>query len=149
MRVDIPAGARMHTWLCVPPALLPAEGASPWPLRGFVDGKNIPLDRVPDPTAARAYKVWSEALSRGAAALVARDGAFRFVFDVELLPQIGLWVNARGWSGTGGQPYYNLALEPCIGAQDSLAEAAETYDNYGLLPKGGTREWWLEVHLDG
>ncbi|MDP9381556.1 MAG: hypothetical protein M3Q29_15690 [Chloroflexota bacterium] len=42
-----------------------------------------------------------------------------------------LRVRAGGWSGTGGQPYYNLALEPCIGAQDSLQEAVSATDSTG------------------
>jgi len=84
----------------------------------------------------------------GTAAIVAPDGEFRFKFDPDLVPRIGLWVNAGAWSGAGGEPYYNLALEPCMGAQDSLQEAFETYGQYEILPAKGTRTWWLEASLD-
>lgn len=83
----------------------------------------------------------------GWAALVAADGEFRFTWDPALLPQVGLWLNAHAWSGTGDTPYYNLALEPCIGAQDSLEEAVLEHKQYAVLPTRGERTWWLDVHL--
>jgi hypothetical protein len=36
------------------------------------------------------------------------------------VPQVGVWINCRGWAPPGRTPYYNLALEPCIGAPDRL-----------------------------
>ncbi len=36
------------------------------------------------------------------------------------VPQVGVWINCRGWAPPGRKPYYNLALEPCIGAPDRL-----------------------------
>jgi hypothetical protein len=68
-------------------------------------------------------------------------------WDVTLLPQLALWINLGYWAAVGGEPYYNLGLEPCIGAQDSLAEAVTRSQQYALLPAGATRSWWLEVEL--
>ena len=56
-----------------------------------------------------------------------------------------------GWirlTHTGsGTPYFNLGLEPCIGAQDSLAEAVTARNLFEILPPRGSRTWWLEVEL--
>ena len=47
----------------------------------------------------------------------------------------------------GGTPYFNMGLEPCIGAQDSLSEAVSKYDLFAKLPPHGRRTWWLEIEL--
>ena len=41
-------------------------------------------------------------------------------YDAAEVPQVGVWINCRGWAPPGRTPYYNLALEPCIGAPDRL-----------------------------
>jgi len=43
------------------------------------------------------------------------------------------------WSADGGTPYYNLGLEPCIGSQDSLAEAVTEYHQFATLPSRGSK----------
>jgi hypothetical protein len=48
---------------------------------------------------------------------------------------------------TIGQPYYNLGLEPCIGAQDSLAEAITKHNLFATLSPQGARTWRLEIQL--
>ena len=107
------------------------------------------LTRLPGPSAAVALKLWSAPLGAGQgwAALQASDGALNMRWDPALLPQVGFWMNLGAWSGDGGAPYYNLGLEPCLGAQDSLAEAVARHQLFGELPPGGTRAWWLEVEL--
>ena len=107
------------------------------------------LTRLPGPSAAVALKLWSAPLDAGQgwAALQASDGALNMRWDPALLPQVGFWMNLGAWSGDGGAPYYNLGLEPCLGAQDSLAEAVARHQLFGELPPGGTRAWWLEVEL--
>lgn len=147
MRLLLPEGARMHRWLSVPPQFTLYNEEHGWPVQAELDGQRWDLSQIPAETAAIGCKLWSEPLSQGYAALVASDGEFRFLFDPTLVPQIGVWINASAWSGTGGAPYYNLALEPCIGAQDSLAEAIERYHLYSELPTHSVKEWWLEVHL--
>lgn len=65
----------------------------------------------------------------------------------EEVPQVGLWINCRGWAPPGRSPYYNLALEPCIGAPDRLDIAVEEWDTAQVLEPGTEREWSLEVRL--
>jgi len=143
MRVALPAGTVMHLNDGGRGGDAPAGGTYPWPLRaGTLD-----LSTLPDPDAGISCKLWSEPLSEGWVELATRTGRLRFTFGPALLPQVGLWVNAGGWAGDGGAPYSNLGLEPCLGAQDSLAEAVTTYNRYGSLPPGGTRQWWIEVRV--
>ncbi len=67
----------------------------------------------------------------------------------EEVPQVGVWINCGGWAPPGRRPYYNLALEPCIGAPDRLADAAEAWGTAQTLEPGEERRWSLEVRLQG
>ena len=145
MSVALPDDAVLRVF-SVDAGELPAEPLR-WPF--VLQGASGPVDlaTLPGPEAGVAFKVWTEPLSEGWAELRARDGRLRFSFDVAEVPQVGLWLNAGGWSGTGGEPYWNLALEPCIGAQDSLQEAVEVHDFYRRIPAGSTAHWSLGVEL--
>jgi galactose mutarotase-like enzyme len=75
-----------------------------------------------------------------------RGERLEFRVDRSRVPQVGVWINCAGWAPPGKRPYYNLALEPCIGAPDRLDRAAE----WGLaqaLAAGEHREWEVEVWL--
>jgi hypothetical protein len=63
------------------------------------------------------------------------------------VPQVGLWLNVGGWAAAGRAPYYNLGLEPCIGAADRLVDAAERWHTAPTLEPGGDRRWELTVSL--
>jgi galactose mutarotase-like enzyme len=65
----------------------------------------------------------------------------------EEVPQVGIWINCRGWAPPGRKPYYNLALEPCIGAPDRLDVAVREWHTAQVLRPGEEREWSLEVWL--
>jgi galactose mutarotase-like enzyme len=67
----------------------------------------------------------------------------------EQVPQVGLWINCRGWAPAGKTPYYNLGLEPCIGAPDRLDRAVEEWHTAQILRPGEERVWSLEVRLPG
>ena len=69
------------------------------------------------------------------------------VVDPGLVPQVGVWINAAGWAAPGRTPYYNLALEPCIGAPDRLEDAVLAWDAAQTLLPGEERTWWVEVRL--
>jgi galactose mutarotase-like enzyme len=63
------------------------------------------------------------------------------------VPQVGLWINCRGWAPPGRTPYYNLALEPCIGAPDRLDLAVLEWHTAQVLHPGEAREWSVDVQL--
>ena len=65
------------------------------------------------------------------------------------VPQVGVWINCQGWAPPGRKPYYNLALEPCIGAPDRLDVAVSDWRTAQILQPGEEREWSLEVRLPG
>lgn len=61
--------------------------------------------------------------------------------------QVGIWINCRGWAPPGRTPYYNLALEPCIGAPDRLDIAVREWGMAQTLDPGEEREWSVDVRL--
>jgi len=63
------------------------------------------------------------------------------------VPQVGVWINCRGWAPPGRKPYYHLALEPGIGAPDSLDVAVREWGAAQTLMPGEEREWEVEVAL--
>ena len=64
----------------------------------------------------------------------------------EEVPQVGVWINCAGWAPPGRRPYYNVALEPCIGAPDRLEDAVAWGTAQTLAP-GEDRAWSVEVRL--
>jgi galactose mutarotase-like enzyme len=70
-----------------------------------------------------------------------------FVVPSGEVPQVGVWINCRGWAPPGRTPYYNLALEPCIGAPDRLDTAVEDWKMAQTLGPGEERRWSLEVRI--
>ena len=145
MQLSLPALARFNSNGTTPPNLLPSNSNIIYPFA--MPGLDLPL--VPEPSAARSIKIWSDALPEGEGwgALSARNGELRMHWDVTALPQVGVWMNFGAWSADGGAPYFNLGLEPCIGAQDSLAEAVTEYKQFAVLPPHSQRTWWLEIEL--
>lgn len=148
MVLEFPASARFNVYSATARTHLPQRQGLRWPMPLRRDGHDILIDPLPGPDAGVAFKIWSEPLAQGWTRLVANDGALHMRFDVGQIPQVALWLNAGGWSGIGGAPYYNIALEPCIGAQDSLAEAVSNYRQYAMLCPGETRRWTLTVDLE-
>jgi galactose mutarotase-like enzyme len=77
-----------------------------------------------------------------------REGErLELVVRPEDVPQVGVWINCEGWAPAGRRPYYNLGLEPCIGAPDRLADAVESWGTAQTLAPGEERRWALEVRL--
>lgn len=147
MELLLPPSARFNKSLAIPADLVTQDNGMSHPFTLRIGAREINLTSLPDASAGFALKLWSNPLSKGWAALRARDGEFRMRWDVAQLPQVALWMNVGAWAGDGGQPYYNLGLEPCIGAQDSLAEAVTKYNSFATLSPRGLHTWQLEIQL--
>lgn len=141
MRLRFPDGARFHCAGTLPQGLLGDRATPP------LDYDSLPASITSLQPAGVALKLWSEPLDEGWAALEAADGALRMRWDMVRLPQVAAWINLGAWAGDGGAPYYNLGLEPCIGAQDSLEEAITAHRLHATIPPKGDYTWWLEVEL--
>jgi galactose mutarotase-like enzyme len=76
-----------------------------------------------------------------------RGERLEFVARRPEVPQVGIWINCRGWAPPGRTPYYNLALEPCIGAPDRLDIALGDWRTAQTLNPGEEREWSIDVRL--
>lgn len=76
-----------------------------------------------------------------------RSERLEFAVKVADIPQVGIWINCRGWAPAGRTPYYNLALEPCIGAPDRLDLAVRDWQTAQILHPGEERRWSLDVWL--
>ena len=100
-----------------------------------------------DASAGVAFKLWSDPLDEGWCALRAWDGVLHMRWDAAQLRQVACWINLGAWADDDGGPYFNLGLEPCFGAQDSLSEAVATWSLFATLPPRGSQRWWLEVEL--
>jgi galactose mutarotase-like enzyme len=148
MVLEFPPSARFNVYSTTARTNLPKRHGLRWPMPVRRDAHDICIDPLPGRDAGVAFKIWSEQLAEGWTRLIANDGSLRMRFDVAEIPQVALWVNAGGWTGIGGAPYYNIALEPCMGAQDSLAEAVTHYRTYAIVRPGETRRWTLTVDLE-
>jgi galactose mutarotase-like enzyme len=147
MRLVFPPSARFNRWAALPPGLLAQGSGLRYPLAVRANKRELDLAALPDAHAGVALKLWSDPIDEGWATLHAADGELRMRWDATLLPQIAFWMNLGAWAGDGGAPYYNLVLEPCIGAQDSLAEAVTERNLFATLPPCESRAWWLEIEL--
>jgi galactose mutarotase-like enzyme len=76
-----------------------------------------------------------------------RGERLEFVVRPEEVPQVGVWINCGGWAPPGRTPYYNLALEPCIGAPDRLDLAVLEWRTAQTLHPGEERQWSVDVRL--
>ncbi len=145
MRLLVAPAARFNRWACLPSDLLAADRGLHYPLTV----NEVDLAALPPASAGFALKLWSDPLPAdgGWATLRAGDGELRMTWDVVSIWQIAFWLNLGAWAGDGGAPYYNLGLEPCIGAQDSLAEAVTQRGLFDTLPPRGSKSWRLDVEL--
>lgn len=96
-----------------------------------------------------AVKIFGDVAAEGRMQLTDPRKGERLEFAVrrEEVPQVGVWINCRGWAPPGRTPYYNLALEPCIGAPDRLDLALQDWHMAQMLGPGEERRWSLDVWL--
>ncbi len=116
-----------------------------WP--GAIGGSH---DRFTLPeTAGWAIKCFGDLTGESTLALTdPRKGErLEMIVRAAEVPQVGVWINCRGWAPVGRQPYYNLGLEPCIGAPDRLDVAVNNWKTAQVLGPGEERTWSVEVRL--
>jgi hypothetical protein len=75
------------------------------------------------------------------------ERSFRFRFSPSEVTHVGIWMNCGGWTPLGGDPYYNLGLEPCLGGADLLSIAANQWRDAAILAGRATRRWSLDLIL--
>jgi galactose mutarotase-like enzyme len=76
-----------------------------------------------------------------------RGERLEMIVQPDQVPQVGVWINCRGWAPPGRTPYYNLALEPCIGAPDRLDIAVTEWHTAQTLHPDEEREWSVIARL--
>jgi galactose mutarotase-like enzyme len=116
-----------------------------WPgtARGGKGGFTFPGD------GEWAAKLFADFGAQGRATLTdsRRGESLEFQVGPSQVPQVGIWINCRGWAPSGRSPYYNMALEPCIGAPDRLDLALQDWKTAQTLHPGEERSWALQVRL--
>jgi galactose mutarotase-like enzyme len=143
MQIDIPE-TRLHVDTAISFPARPGD-VIPWPRYRGLD-----LNLVPESSAGMAVKLFSDRLSEGWAVLSdPNDGAaLRFDFDPRAITHLGLWLNYGGWTGIpGGKPYFNLAIEPCIGETDNLETGMGEGNQVGALDAHQVKVWQLDITL--
>ncbi|MBO9539242.1 hypothetical protein J7643_01465 [bacterium] len=116
-----------------------------WPFLQHLD-----LSTMPGPEAGYAVKLFGQAPARGWVGLhdPKTRTTLRFEYDPQSITHLGLWLNMGGWSPFEDQaPYFNLGLEPCIGAGDDLELAVRQYREHGVIPPMGERAWSMTLRL--
>lgn len=150
-RVELPEGARVRVWAEHGVDLGGAGAEHRWPL--LRRGGQL-LD-VASPAAAwkkpYACKLFVDLPPRDLAVRVVEGETMLSArFDGLQVPHVGLWINQGAWNPLPRTswlpwrkpaPYFNLALEPSIGAPDTLSDALGAWESAHWLEAGETRRW--------
>lgn len=116
-----------------------------WPIARLHSGENDDLS-VMKSRGNQSDKLYTSRLQNGYCGIhyPRTDESIFFLFDVRTVPYVGVWI-CHGCIGAYDptQPY-TVALEPCSGRPDSLAEAIARQECSHLLPHA-TAEWSLRV----
>lgn len=67
-------------------------------------------------------------------------------WDAGEIPALGVWVNCGGWA-PAGEPYWNLAVEPCLTFATGIVPGTPGAELAPILPPMGERRWGLTVTL--
>jgi galactose mutarotase-like enzyme len=120
-----------------------------WPKAIERGGRMVEIDRIVSPTAGTAEKLFTAALSEGFCGmfLPRRNESITFRFDPGLVPYVGIWICQGGWPTSGGAKQFTVALEPCSGRPDSLADAIRR-NECATVAAYETSRWWMEIEVN-
>lgn len=108
------------------------------------------LSLIPRQSAGFAVKLFGASPERGWVGLHDPKSAstLRMEYDPAHVPHLGLWLNMGGWTPFEGEtPYFNVGLEPCIGAGDDLSLAVRHFRAHGVIPAKGETRWSLTLRF--
>jgi galactose mutarotase-like enzyme len=111
-----------------------------WP---FVRAAGRVLDFLVPVNVAKEYacKLFLDP-SVGKAAIRQGQDELEVTFDTKEVPHLGVWINNAGWSPFKKErPYMNLAIQPSLGAPDSLTDALGDWKRAQWLEPGEVRSW--------
>lgn len=126
----------------------------PWPVARSEAGEPVDISRAGKPGDDVGDKVYIAApLSSpagGWAAIERKRAGVRVQvgFDAALTPYLGLWLCYGGWPEGEANRQQCVAIEPCTGPGDSLAEALEREWARFLAP-GHAVGWWMTIGASG
>ena len=145
LRIGLPAGVRLRLDWSRDGRLGDYLDPVDWPEAVTRRGERVRLDVLGGPAAGVADKLYAVGLPAGWCGLhdPEREVGVVLLFDPQVLPAVGVWLNLGGWP-VAGPPTYHLALEPTVGYPDLLAVAAARGTAPVLAP-GATHEWSLEL----
>jgi galactose mutarotase-like enzyme len=139
-RVRLPEGARMRVFAA---HVVDVDQEHRWPWLRLANGTAMDLSAPADVRGTWAVKVFVD-MPEGRCALEQDGHALVCTWDAREVPNVGLWINHLGWTPfDDAEPYLNLALEPCIGAPDTLSDALTSWRAAHWLDAGSTRTWSL------
>lgn len=118
-----------------------------WPLARDSRGNEIQLAELKSVEEKTADKLFTPRLSEGYCAVhyPDSDDSIAFHFDTACVPYVGVWICQGGWPGSD-RGHFTMALEPCSGRPDSLAEAVSR-EECQVLPPGGKKSWDLTIEI--
>jgi galactose mutarotase-like enzyme len=120
-----------------------------WPNAIECSGRMVEVNRIVSPTANTAEKLFTPPLSEGFCGMLLprKNESITFRFDPGLVPYVGIWICQGGWPTSGAEKQCTVALEPCSGRPDSLADAIRR--NECTVVNGyETARWWMEVEAN-
>lgn len=118
-----------------------------WPIVRDRDGNKVNLSELKSAEERTADKLFTPRLTDGRCAVYypESDDSLAFHFDTSAVPYLGVWICQGGWPHPD-RGHFTMALEPCSGRPDSLAEAAKTQECQ-VLPARGKQSWELTIEV--
>ncbi len=119
-----------------------------WPSLRTNGTDDINLENCLGANRRFASKIYVETPADGAVSISRADGTqrLRLQFDPASAPWIGFWINRKGWSGSGDEPYFNLGIEPATAGFDDVQSGIDAGEVPWIEP-GDTLRWSLQLEL--